>query len=413
MVIFGVIRQELLGILEQKPLNSCSMSMITKTDDLAALCKTLAAQPFLTIDTEFLRDKTYYPKLCLVQLAGPGVDAVAVDPLVETLDLQPLVDLVENEKILKVFHAARQDLVIFYHLSGKIPHPIFDTQVAAMVCGYGDQIGYNNIVQDICGVGIDKGAQFTDWSRRPLSGKQMSYALDDVIHLRDVYLHLAAELENRGRTGWVYEEMEILRSPSTYENHPEDAWQRIKIKSAKPKAMAVLKEIAAWREREAQRRDIPRARVLRDETLADIATHQPANEKDLKSSRNISADLAGGKYGIQMLEAVRKGLELPAGQSPQPQKKPYFPSEMTPVLEMLKMLLRIQASEHQVAAKLIAGNGDLEALVMDDEANIPALKGWRYDVFGKEALALKQGQIALSLENNRIHKKYLIPDDAV
>lgn len=405
MHIFRAFRQELLGFPPDKGLDFTVMSIITNTQSLAAFCKKLQQNRFLTIDTEFLRDRTYYPRLCLLQMAGPDIDAMAVDPLADGIDLTPLIDLLNDERVIKVFHAARQDLEIFYQLTGKIPHPIFDTQVAAMVCGYGEQIGYNNLVSDICKVRLDKGAQFTDWARRPLSKRQLSYALDDVTYLREVFLHLDAELEKRNRNKWVTEEMEILTSPGTYENPPEDSWQRIKIRSSKPKVLAVVKEVAAWREREAQRRDVPRARVLRDETLADIAIHPPKDETDLKKIRNMPADIAGGKYGQQILDAVKKGLATPASEAPQPDKKAHFPSELTPVLEMLKMLLRIQASENEVAAKLIASGGDLEALVMDDKAAIPALKGWRYEVFGKEALALKQGKVALSLKNNQIQKK--------
>ncbi len=383
------------------------MSVITDTKSLAAICDKLAKNDFLTIDTEFLRDKTYYPRLCLVQLAGPGIDAVAVDPLADGIDLKPLFDLMQNEKVLKVFHAARQDLEIFYNLAGAVPVPLFDTQVAAMVCGHGEQIGYNNIVNSVCRVQLDKGAQFTDWSRRPLSKKQLSYALDDVTYLRDVYLHLSGELERRGRSKWVNEEMAVLRDPETYENRPEEAWQRIKIKSNKPKVLAVLREVAAWRESEAQRRDVPRARVVRDETLADLAIHPPQKEKDLKRIRNIPGDIAQGKFGAQVIAAVQKGLSTPADQCPKPKKRSRFPQELTPVLEMLKMLLRIQASEHEVAAKLIAANGDLEELAMNDNAEIPALRGWRFEVFGKEALAMKKGGVALSLKDNQIHKKVI------
>ncbi len=381
------------------------MSIITDNKALQACCEKLSQNSFLTIDTEFLRDKTYYSTLCLVQLAGPGIDAVAVDPLAEGLDLEPLMDLMANEKVLKVFHAARQDLEIFHNLTNEIPHPIFDTQVAAMVCGYGEQVGYNNLVNAVCGVQIDKGPQFTDWSRRPLSDKQLSYALGDVTHLRDVYLHLEEELDKRGRTQWVNEEMAVLMAPTTYQNHPEESWKRVKIKSTKPQVLAVLREVAAWRELEAQRRNVPRNRIVRDETLADMAIHPPKNEKDLKRIRNLPGDMTQGKYGDQLIDATKKGLEIPVAKCPVLKKRTRFPSELTPVLEMLKMLLRIQASEHEVAAKLIAVNGDLEELAMSDSAEISVLKGWRYDVFGKEAVALKHGKIVLSLENNQICKR--------
>ncbi|MCB9989768.1 MAG: ribonuclease D [Rhodospirillales bacterium] len=381
------------------------MTIIKDNKALTEICTRLAGNDFLTIDTEFLRDKTYYPRLCLIQLAGPGIDPVAVDPLEKGLDMAPLIDLLNNEKVVKVFHAARQDLEIFYNLTGKIPHPIFDTQVAAMVCGYGEQVGYNNLINDICKVQLDKGAQFTDWSRRPLSKRQLSYALDDVTYLRDAYTHLSAVLEKRGRTKWVNEEMEILTDPATYENPPDQAWQRIKIKSTKPRVLAVLREVAAWREREAQRRDIPRGRVLRDETLADLAVHPPKVLADLKNIRNLPGDIAGGRFGQQLLDAVKKGLDTDKKDCPVPEIKPRLPQDLAPVVEMLKMLLRIQASTHEVAAKLIASASDLEALAMDDKAAIPAAKGWRHEIFGKEALAMKHGKVALSLKNNQIHKK--------
>ncbi len=381
------------------------MSIITDTDSLSRFCDELRECSYVTIDTEFLRDKTYYPQLCLVQLAGPDIDAQAVDPLQGDIDLAPLVELLNDEKVVKVFHAARQDLEIFYNLTGKIPHPIFDTQVAAMVCGYGEQVGYNNLIRDICKVQIDKGAQFTDWSRRPLSKRQLSYALDDVIYLRDAYAHLSKMLEKRGRTKWVNEEMEILTDPATYQNPPEEAWQRIKIKSNKPRVLAVLREVAAWREREAQRRDIPRGRVLRDETLADLSIHPPKNAEDLLRIRNLPEDVARGKFGRQLLDAVKQGLQVPHNECPELPQRLRFPPELTPVLEMLKMLLRIQASENQVAAKLIASSSDLEALAMDDNAPVAAIKGWRFDVFGKEALAMKKGKIALTLSDNKIDKR--------
>jgi len=379
------------------------MSIISDTKALAALCEKLSAHEFLTIDTEFLRDKTYYPQLCLVQMAGPGIDAVAIDPLAKGIDLAPLYDLMANERILKVFHAARQDVEILFNLTGKIPHPIFDTQVAAMVCGYGEQVGYNAIVADVCKVQIDKGAQFTDWARRPLTPRQLAYALDDVTYLRDVYLHLSSKLARQGRTEWVNEEMEILTDPATYRNAPEDSWKRIKIKTNKPKILAVLREVSAWREREAQRRDIPRGRVLRDEMLAEIAIHPPKNVADLRQIRNMPGDVAQGKYGEQLLEAVKKGLSTPPDQCPKLEFRPRFPQELTPVLEMLKMLLRIQASEHHVAAKLIADSEDLEDLAVHGaQAQIHAVKGWRYDVFGQEAQRLLNGELAITLKDKKI-----------
>jgi len=381
------------------------MTVITESAALADFCQKLAQEKFFTIDTEFLRDKTYYPTLCLIQLATPAGEAVAVDPLARGIDLKPLYALLVDPTILKVFHAARQDLEIFYKELGCIPYPIFDTQVAAMVLGYGEQVGYHGLISGVCGVQLDKGAQFTDWSRRPLSDKQLSYALDDVIYLREAYLHLDAGLKKRGRAEWVNEEMAILMAPATYENPPDQAWERIKIKSNKPRLFAVLREIAAWREREAQRRNIPRQRVLRDEVLADIALHPPKDAAELAAIRNVPGDMARSAHGANLLAAIRAGLDLPRELCPVPDSRPVFPSDLKPALEMLKMLLRIQASEAEVAAKLIASGEDLEAIAIDDHANVPALQGWRYEIFGREALALKNGALALSLENRKIVKK--------
>lgn len=383
------------------------MTVITDTKTLQKLCKDLAQGPFITIDTEFLRERTYYPKLCLVQLAGPETEAYAVDPLADGLDLAPLYELMADRNVVKVFHAARQDLEIFYNLTGQIPAPVFDTQVAAMVCGFGESIGYNNLVSEICGAHIDKGAQFTDWSRRPLSEKQLRYALSDVTYLRDVYLTLAAELEKEKRTEWVREEMDVLTSTKTYENRPELAWQRIKVKTRDRKALAILRELAAWREEEAQRRDVPRNRVMRDETLVDMAVHAPKDAAGLKKIRNMPGDILKGRHADTLLKAIIRGKNTAPESCPLPVKKERFPSDLVPVLEMLKMLLRIQASEHNVAVKLIANVAELEELAQDNQADIPALKGWRYKVFGKEALDLKKGEITLGLENNKICKKRL------
>lgn len=380
------------------------MTLITTTDDLAALCRDLRGMPFVTADTEFLRDKTYYPQLCLVQLAGPGTKPSAVDPLAKGIDLSPLFELLFDDRVMKVFHAARQDLEIVYNLTGKLPAALFDTQVAAMVCGFGDQIGYYNLVNDVCRVKLDKGAQFTDWSRRPLSDRQLAYALDDVTYLRDVYGHLSDNLSAHNRTDWVQEEMATLLDPRTYANDPEFAWQRIKLRTDKPQALLVLKEVCAWREREAQRRDVPRNRVVRDETLADIAIHPPKGIEDLAGIRGFTPDMARGRLGQGVMEAVAKALAQPRSAAPQQEERPRFPADMTPVLEMLKMLLRIQCAEHDVAAKLVANSADLEALAMDDNADVPALKGWRFEVFGREALGLKHGRVALSLRDGKICK---------
>lgn len=378
--------------------------IITDCKKLEEFCNTLKMGPFLSIDTEFLRDKTYYPRLCLIQMAAPGIDAAAVDPLAEGMDLAPVFELLADESVVKVFHAALEDLEIFYYLTGRIPHPIFDTQVAAMVCGYGDQIGYTNLVQGICAKKLDKGVQFTDWSRRPLSAKQITYALDDVIFLRDIYLKLEEDMDRKGRETWVEQEMNKLTAPKTYENHPEEAWQRIRTRTDKPKVLAVLRELAAWRESEAQRRDIPRSWVIRDGTLVDLSVHAPLNKKDLCQTRNISQDMAKGRTGEALLEAVQRGLDTPKDLCPRAERRERFLPELKPVLEMLKMLLRIQSATHGVATRLIASSDDLEMLAMDGAADIPAMKSWRYEVFGKEARELIEGRIGLSLKNGKIEK---------
>lgn len=381
------------------------MSIISTQSALDSLCQSLRQHPFITIDTEFLRDKTYYPTLCLVQVAPPEGEALAIDPLAKDLDLTPLFDLLADPAVIKVFHAARQDLEIFFNLTGKIPQSIFDTQVAAMVLGYGDQIGYLNLVQDICHKKLDKGAQFTDWSRRPLTERQLYYALDDVLWLREVYVHLDRQLKQRGRTEWVFEEMGILTTPDTYQNHPEEAWQRLKLRTDKPQAIAVLMEVAKWREAEAQRRNIPRGRILRDETLLDIAVHAPQNVDELKHIRGLGEDVARGKLGQALLHAIGTGLAMPKDQIPRQERKKPLPQNLVPVVEMLKLLLRIVASENDVAARLIASPEDLEALARADNADIPAMKGWRHDVFGREALDLKHGRIGLAVKGGEIIRK--------
>ncbi len=374
------------------------MTIISTQPELDSLCAELAKNPFITIDTEFLRDKTYYPTLCLVQVAPPVGEAVAIDPLAKGLDLKPLLDLMDNPDVVKVFHAARQDLEIFYNLTGRVPQSVFDTQVAAMVCGYGDQIGYLNLVQDICNKKLDKGAQFTDWSRRPLTEKQTLYALDDVIWLREVYQHLDKMLKDRNRTAWVKEEMEFLTHPMTYQSPPENAWQRLKLRTDKPQAIAVLMEVAKWREEEAQRRNVPRSRIIRDETLLDLAVHAPRTIDELKHIRGVGEDVARGKFGVAILAAVERSAAIPRDQIPRMDKKRPLPQSLVPVVELLKVLLRIVAAENEVAARLIASPEDLDEIARSDTADVAPMKGWRYDVFGHEALDLKHGKVALCID---------------
>jgi ribonuclease D len=379
--------------------------MIIKTqEELEKICAELSEKPYLTIDTEFLRDKTFYSRLCLIQLAGPDTDAVAIDPIEFDLDLTPFHALMENENVIKVFHAARQDLEIFYQMTGKIPAPLFDTQVAAMVCGYGDSIAYNKLVADITGKALAKNAQFTDWSRRPLSEKQLTYALDDVIYLREVYEVLKKRLEKQKRDHWVKQEMEILTSPDTYKMPVDEAWKRIKIRSDKPQVLAILKELATWREELARKKDIPRGRILKDEALADIAVYMPKDIEGLLRIRNVPKDVSKSQTGKTLLKLVAQAKQSPKESWPKVARKAHFPKEAVPTLEMLKLLLKINASEADVAAKLVASASDLEDIATEDNPDNNVMKGWRYEVFGQEAMALKEGKLFLGIKNGRIFK---------
>lgn len=378
--------------------------IISTQAQLNDFCAALAKGPYLTIDTEFLRDKTYFPKLCLLQMAGPDVDAKAVDPLTPGLDWEPVRALMADTNVLKVFHAARQDLEIFWHLYKVLPTPIYDTQVAAMVCGFGDQVAYNALVRELVGHELEKNAQFTDWSRRPLSERQMRYALDDVIYLREVYEKLHARLVKQGREQWVFEEMSILNSPRTYQNPPEEAWKRVKVRSDKPDVLAILRALAAWREEQAVSRDVPRSRILKDETLADVAMYKPRDVDSLLQVRSFPSDLANGKVGKQVLDIINLTLDSPRDNWPRAARREQFPKNAQGTLEMLKMLLKINCAEEDVASKLVADTDDLEKLAVEQSPDIPAMQGWRFEMFGKDALDLKAGRIALRLEKGRVKK---------
>jgi ribonuclease D len=378
--------------------------IIQSQTDLNHFCENLAAAPYITVDTEFLRDKTYFPRLCLLQMAGPETDAAALDPFIEGLDWTPVRDLMADKNILKVFHAARQDLEIFYHLYKVLPTPVYDTQVAAMVCGFGDQVAYNALVRELTGHELEKSAQFTDWSRRPLSERQIRYALDDVIYLREVYEKLHARLKVEGREHWVFEEMEFLTSATTYQNNPEESWKRIKIRSDKPEVLNILKHLAAWREEEAVRRDIPRSRLIKDETLADIAVYKPRDEQALLDIRSLPQDVAKGKFGKVIVDIVNRALQSPRDTWPKPERRDPLPRNAQGTLEMLKMLLRINCAEAGVAAKLVADSEELEILAAEMKPDIPAMHGWRFEMFGKDAVEMKAGKIALGLEKGRVRK---------
>jgi len=400
----------LFGVSE----NSCLIPfmIITKQAELDKICAKMAAHAYITIDTEFLREKTYYPKLCLVQICDPDKNAYAIDPLAKDIDLAPLYALLENESVLKVFHAARQDLEIFYNLTGKVVTPFFDTQIAAMVLGYGDSVGYENLVRSVTKHQVDKSSQYTDWSVRPLSDKQVHYALGDVLYLRDVYLKLSSQLIEQNRISWVFEEEEFLAQPSTYENNPYEMWQKVKIRSPKPKNLAVLRELAAWREKRAQDKNIPRSWVMRDETLADMASQCPKSINELKKIRNLAAEFTKDDHKADLLLGlIKKGLETPKKDCPAVIKKHPLSPSVSAKADILKMLLKIQAAECGVAAKLIASSDDIEMIAAEDEPNVAALKGWRAEVFGNEAMALKNGEIAIGLKDNIITKFKLEPSD--
>jgi ribonuclease D len=376
------------------------MDLISTTDELTEACSRMAAQPFVTVDTEFLRETTYYPLLCVAQMAS-SEETVVIDTLATGLDLTPFFALMANEGVVKVFHAARQDIEIVWNMAKTSPHPIVDTQVAAMVLGYGDSISYDQLVQRITGDALDKSHRFTDWTRRPLTDAQIAYAVSDVTHLRDVYLKLAADLENRGRSNWVEAEMEVLTSPETYRADPERAWERLKNRVRKPKELAVLIEVAGWREREAQTRDVPRGRVIKDEVVVDIAVQAPMTVERLGQLRSLPKGFERSRWGEQIVDAVKRGLERDPKSLPRLERFKPAPNGAATV-ELLKVLLRMTAERHGVAAKIIATVDDLDRIAANDEADVPALKGWRRELFGDKALALKQGRLALAVDKGRV-----------
>jgi ribonuclease D len=376
------------------------MELITTSTQLAEACARLAKHPVITVDTEFLRETTYYPLLCVVQMASAD-DAVVVDTLADGIDLQPFFTLMANEAVLKVFHAARQDIEIIVHRANIVPHPIFDTQVAAMVLGYGDSIAYDQLVERITGHRPDKTHRFTDWSRRPLTKEQLHYAVSDVTHLRDVFTALDADLKKRGRNDWVSEEMEILTSPRTYDFHPERAWERLKTRVRKPKELAVLMEVAAWREQEAQSRDVPRSRVLKDDAVGDIATHAPNALEKLANLRSLPKGFERSKWGTDIIAAVQRGLARDPNTLPK-LEKPRNNSNGAAIVELLKVLLRMTSERHAVASKVIATVDDLEQIAANDQADVAALHGWRRELFGEAALSLKHGRLALAIERGRV-----------
>ena len=378
------------------------MRIVETSDDLKAFVGELSHAPYLALDTEFLRDQTYYPKLCLIQVATPPVDGVSVegiiDPLAPGMDLTPFYELMKRPDIVKVLHAGRQDIEIFYLQGGVLPHPLFDTQIAAMVCGFGDAASYETLSRKIAGVEIDKSARFTDWSRRPLSKRQLEYALGDVTHLRMIYEKLAAKLAGTGRTSWVEEEISALQDPALYRLDPELAWKRLKPRTSNKKFLAMLASLATWREREAQERDIPRGRVLKDEAITELAAHPPENGEALERVRAVPKGFANSKLGKGLMDALAVGATA-APPEDMPVQTPRRRREPSPAaIDLLKTLLRLRAEAAGVAPRLIANAEDIEKLAAHEDEGVAALTGWRAEVFGNDARALRQGDLAIALE---------------
>jgi ribonuclease D len=385
------------------------MNLITDNDEIRRFCDSLRSAAYVTVDTEFIRDKTFWPQLCLVQLAGPD-EAAAIDPLAEGVDLTPLLDLLADPKVVKVMHAARQDVEIFFHMNGKIPAPLFDTQVAAMVCGFGDQVGYETLIAKLTGASLDKSSRFTDWAMRPLRDRQIEYALGDVTHLREAYEKLRVRVEADGRSGWIDEEMATICAPASYRVEPSTAWQRLKPRTGSRRYLAVLQAIAAWREEQAMTRDLPRNRVIRDEALGEIAAHPPADANDLSLIRGVSRGFAEGAMGTSLIEAVAAGLALPEDEAPELPPRFDAPRGIGPLTDLLKVLLKHKCEEHNVAQKLVANSSDLDRIASDDNADVAALKGWRRALFGEDALRLKRGELALAATGSRVR---LVPVNIV
>ena len=377
------------------------MTPITTTAELAVFCAKLKGQPFVAVDTEFMRETTYWPKLCLIQAAAPSAEAV-IDPLAEGLDLSPFLEILRDESIWKVFHAARQDVEIFNNL-GAMPKPLFDTQVAGMAAGFGEQIAYDALVRQMLGIELDKSSRFTDWARRPLTEAQLTYALADVTHLAELYPMLRARLEKEGRLGWVTDEMQALTAPALYDVEPENAWKRLKPRRHTAKYLAVYKAVAAWRERTAQTRDQPRGRILKDEAIDEVATQAPTDASAMDRLRSVPKGFSGSRFGPDLLAAVREALKDPEAYAPVIERSKAAASPAAgAVVELLKVLLKARAEDAGVASKLIATVSDLELIANDDTAETPALTGWRREAFGEDALKLKRGELALVLDGTRV-----------
>jgi ribonuclease D len=377
--------------------------LITETAPLSDLVGRLSGHPFVAVDTEFMRENTYWPDLCLIQIAS-SEEAAAIDPKAEGLDLKPLLDLlVENDEVLKVFHAGSQDLEIIHNMTGKMPRALFDTQVAAMALGHGEQVGYSNLIESMLGHSLDKGARFTDWSRRPLDKRQIDYAIADVTHLSKIFPRLLERLKKTGRGGWLDEEMERLADPSSFAFAPEDAWKRLRLPSRNPAVLGRLKSLAAWRETEARTKNIPRGRIVKDDTLVELAAHPPKTQDDLAKVRGLSAGWRTNDIGQRLMAAIKGAKPLEPDELPSREpRRPGLTKDAALVSDLLKLLLKIRAKETGVAPRLIARSDDLEALAAGVRKDLKILTGWRYDEFGRDALALVEGRLAFGIENGKL-----------
>ncbi len=378
------------------------MHLIETQNELRAAVAALEKSDFVTVDTEFIRETTFWPELCLIQMASPDATAL-VDPLAPDMDLAPFFELMANEKVTKVFHAARQDIEIIHHLGDLIPHPVFDTQVAAMVCGFGESVSYDQLVQRVTGTTLDKSSRFTDWRRRPLSDRQLEYALADVTHLVEVYRHLKAELEREDRAHWLNEEMDVLTARETYDPHPDDAWRRLKLRTRKPQELAIMQKVAAWRDREARERNVPRGRVVKDDVIYEIAQQAPTDQAALSRLRSLPRGWERSSAATGMLEAVNAALAIPKDQLPRLPRQQQAPEGSGAAAELLKVLLKLVAEKAAVAPKLLASSDDIDRIAAEGEtADVPAMHGWRREVFGEQALRLVRGELALKFDNRRV-----------
>lgn len=371
--------------------------LITDSDSLKSLCERLSRSDFVAVDTEFMRENSYWPELCLIQI-GDREEAAAIDPKADGIDMQPLLDLlVDNEDVLKVFHAGGQDIEIIYNLTGKTPHPLFDTQIAAMALGLGEQVGYSNLVESLVGKTLDKGARFTDWARRPLDKRQIDYAIGDVTHLAALFPKMLERLRRTGRGEWLDEEMERLADPSNYENDPTESWKRVRISGRKPEVLGRLKALAAWREIEARAKNLPRGRIMKDETLADVAAHPPSSQEGLARVRGLSPAWASNDIGGRLMNALTSAKPLPADEMPAREDRPGLGKEGALVADLLKLLLKIRSRETNVAARLIARSEELELLAAGRRDGLSILEGWRFEQFGRDALDLVEGRLAFAV----------------